>query len=275
MTWLEQGNAWMKQWTENPHSLFQSWAAGKPTPGTGGGGADVLGNLNELMKRSLEGWATLAQQGLSGSAPMLFGADGLHKLVDPAQWSQAAASHFDLALERLTEGPKYATLWNLDQKVLNAQKLLAERSKDIDAYRAVVQQAWNRAFERFARAIADPKGAPIKSGRELLDLWIQISNETLLEMHRSEAFLETQRRMARSSADYRLQEREIAEAFCEAHHIPTRTEMDEVQREVIALRRELRALKRMSSAAPTAATARGSRAPAAPPETAKPRGKKS
>ena len=38
--------------------------------------------------------------------------------------------------------------------------------------------------------------------------------------------------------------REIAEAFCEMHHIPTRTEMDEVQRAVYELRRELRALHR-------------------------------
>ncbi len=56
-------------------------------------------------------------------------------------------------------------------------------------------------------------------------------------------FLEAQRKMTRSSAEYRLQEREIAEVFCEMHHIPTRSEVDELQRTVIELRRELRALK--------------------------------
>ena len=55
-------------------------------------------------------------------------------------------------------------------------------------------------------------------------------------MHRSEAFLEAQRTMTRSATEYRLQEREIAEAFCAMHHVPTRTEMDEVQREVYVLR---------------------------------------
>jgi poly[(R)-3-hydroxyalkanoate] polymerase subunit PhaE len=50
--------------------------------------------------------------------------------------------------------------------------------------------------------------------------------------------------MTRSATEYRLQEREIAEAFCAMHHIPTRTEMDEVQRAVYELRRELRALHR-------------------------------
>ena len=79
-------------------------------------------------------------------------------------------------------------------------------------------------------------------------------------MHRSAEFLEAQHKVTRSSTEYRLAEREIAEAFCEMHHIPTRTEMDEVQRVVTELRRELRALKRdgvvEAEAAPAAKTAR-------------------
>ena len=63
-------------------------------------------------------------------------------------------------------------------------------------------------------------------------------------MHRSDEFLEAQRKMTRSATEYRLQEREIAEAFCGMHHIPTRTEMDEVQRAVYELRRDWRALQR-------------------------------
>ena len=72
-------------------------------------------------------------------------------------------------------------------------------------------------------------------------------------MHRSAAFLEIQRNMTRSSTEYRLAEREIAEAFCEVHHIPTRTEMDEMQRLVTELKRELRSLKK---AAPKPAPAK-------------------
>jgi hypothetical protein len=92
--------------------------------------------------------------------------------------------------------------------------------------------------------VNDPKGEPITNGRQLLDLWLSTANGALLEMHRSEAFLEAQRRMTRSSAEYQLAEREIAEAFCEMHHIPTRTEMDEVERTVTQLRREIRALRK-------------------------------
>ena len=101
-----------------------------------------------------------------------------------------------------------------------------------------------RPIKRFLLAINDTQGTPITSWRELTDVWIDIANDTLVETHRTPEFLEAQRRLTRSGVACRLQEREIAEAFCEMQQIPTRTEMDEVQREVYELRRRLRALER-------------------------------
>src|SRR5947207_2158353 len=85
-------------------------------------------------------------------------------------------------------------------------------------------------IQRSMESLNDGKGEPITSGRQMLDLWLANANAALVEMHRSKEFLEAQRRMTRSSTEYRLAERDIAEAFCEAHHIPTRTEVDEMQK---------------------------------------------
>jgi len=166
----------------------------------------------------------------------------MKKLFDPAEWKRAGST-FDLGMEKLTEGPTYATLWDMDRKTLALQKLWVERAKDVERYWEVTQGAWTKALERFMKVAADTKGEPITSGRQLLDLWLATANKVLLEMHRSEEFLEAQRRMTRSSTEYRLAEREMAEAFCEVHHIPTRSEVDELQRTVTELRREVRALK--------------------------------
>ena len=251
MNWFDAPDGWLKYWTENQKSLFQALAEGKtPLPWTTSGAAaagsfeDWTRQMSEISRRSVESWTALAKQGW----PMLSGSDAdrssLQQLFDPAVWSRTGAGRFDLALERLTEGPTYATLWDLDRKLLNAQKLWLKRSEDIAAYQTIVQAAWRRAVQRFVDALNDPKAPPLKSGREFLDLWIATANACLLEMHRSDEFLEAQRKITRSATEYRLQEREIAEAFCAMHHIPTRTEMDEVQRGVYELRRELRALQR-------------------------------
>ena len=118
--------------------------------------------------------------------------------------------------------------------------------------------------------MSDASRPPISSARELLDLWVVTANETLIEMHRTPKFLEAQRNVTRSSTDYRLQERAIAETFCEVHHVPTRSEVDELQRTVVELRRQVRALMAQSQPPPRVApAAKASRKTAAAPRARK------
>jgi polyhydroxyalkanoate synthesis regulator phasin len=263
---------WLNFWSENQKSLFKTWSEGKPPPfafrGEPPPELDPLkqaGRMSDLMRTSMEQWAALAKDAWPQSGR--FDAEAMKKLFDPEEWKRAG-SHFDLGLEKLTEGPTYATLWDLDRKMLNAQKLWMERSRDVEKYWEVMQGAWNKALERFMKAVNDPKGEPIKSGREMLDLWLATANRALLDVHRSAEFLEAQRKMTRSSTEYRLAEREIAEAFCEVHHIPTRTEMDEMQRAVTELKREVRALRRPPEPQPVPKPA-ASKRPASKPRKRK------
>ena len=249
-------NDWLKFWSENQKSLFQAWVEGKPPPFAFRGEPPLAGDplkaadqISDLMRASMEQWAALSKEAWARGGR--FDADAIKQLFDPAEWKRAG-SHFDMGLEKLTEGPTYATLWDLDRKMLNVQKLWMERARDVEQYWEVVQGAWSRATRLFTKAVNDPKGEPIGTGRQMLDLWLATANKALLEMHRSPEFLEAQRRMTRSSTEYRLAEREIAEAFCEIHHIPTRTEMDEMQRAVTELRREIRALRRKPDSKPKA-----------------------
>jgi len=100
-------------------------------------------------------------------------------------------------------------------------------------------------------------GEPIRTWRELADLWVGVANDTLVETHRTPEFLEAQRRLTRSSTECRLAEREIAEAYCEIHQIPTRTEVDELSRAVYELRRDLRALTKSMQRGKPAKAPRG------------------
>ena len=249
---LDQTSKLMKSWNEQGQSLFQMWAEGmkkqEPTNFAAGVLPDdmqgPLSQMTELFNKSMEQWSALGQWPRDGKGG---DANALSKLFDPAEWGKAGVGGFDLALEHLTEGPTYATLWDLDRKLANAHRLSQQRLRDLAAYQAIVQDAWRSASARFFRALSDASQPPIKSARELLDAWVATANETLIEMHRTPKFLEAQRNVTRSAVDYRLQERAIAETFCEVHHIPTRSEVDELQRTVVELRRQVRALMAQSS----------------------------
>jgi polyhydroxyalkanoate synthase subunit PhaE len=259
--WTEQANQMFKFWTDGQKAWLESLA--RPAAGVANPfvqtapGQDAMQQWNDAWKASLDQWSALLQQG----SQFAFSQENLRKILDPAEWAKPAPGSFDFGIERLIEGPNFATLWDLDRKMLKLQQLGMKRAEDSTAYHAIVFAAWKEAAERFVRRFGDPQRGPAGSYRELIDLWVKTANETLLEVHRSPQFLEAQRRVTRSATDYRLAEREIAEAYCEMHHLPTRSEMDEVQRTVYQLRRDLRLLLRKLDKAD------GARSPEKPPRT--------
>jgi hypothetical protein len=251
--WMDQAGSLFKQWTDQQLALLRSMSVGSgPLGPTGTAKANAPADMGESLRQvqdlwqsSMEKWAVIAKQALPQSGVT---SESLQRLFDPSQWAQAGLGPLDAAIEHLVEGPSYATLWTLDRKLLKAQKLRAEWAKDLAAYQVLMHSAWSEAVKRFLQEINDAQGTPITSWRALTDVWIEVANKTLLETHRTPEFLEAQRRLTRSGAECRLQEREIAEAFCELQQMPTRTEVDELQREVYELRRRLRALEKSGTA---------------------------
>ncbi|MDP9968921.1 polyhydroxyalkanoate synthesis regulator phasin [Variovorax paradoxus] len=202
---------------------------------------EQFADLRDTWQESIEKWTELVKQG-SKATPMT--PETLRELFIPARWSGTGTGAFDAGLRQVLEGPKYAMLFDLDRKLLVLKQLALQRDKDVAALHAITLKAWNTAFERFSSSVVSTKVKAPATWRAMADQWLAVLNDTLIEVQRSEAFVEAQRKTLRSASDHRLQEREIAEAWCEAFHVPTRTEMDEMQRTVTELRRQLRALQR-------------------------------
>ena len=214
-------------------------------------------DLRDTWQASISKWTEVAKEAAKGEMP---DPAVLREMFSPAAWSGPGSGLMDTALQRVLEGPRHATLWDLDRKLLELQKLRLQRDKEVAAYQAVMQRAWNMAFERFAKTFAaGPEPAVKLTWRGLTDRWLAVANDTLIQVHRSDEFVDAQRRMLRAASDLHLQERRIAEAWSEAAHLPTRTEVDELQRTVTELRREMRLLRRAAAAS---ATSRSARAPA-------------
>lgn len=253
--WMDEANRLARMWSDQQ----QKFVAMMTGPAVAGAAPSAMGipagmqQAQELWRTSIEKWMALAPQGLTQSA----GAnDMLKAMFDPAQWADTGLGPLDRAIEHLVEGPGYATLWTLDRKFAKAQKLRADWARDLAAWQVMMQGAWNEAVRRFLLELNETDGTPITTWRGLADLWLRVANDTLTATHRTPEFLEAQRRLTRSSTDCRLAEREIAEVYCEINHIPTRTEVDELQRTVYELRRDLRALTKSlrTTAAPVART---------------------
>jgi polyhydroxyalkanoate synthesis regulator phasin len=246
--------SWADSWATSQQALMKAMfpvqAPGTPAAmDTQGLLQEQFADLRDTWKESIAKWTELAQQG--PKAPPLT-AEALRALFVPARWSGAGTGSFDAGLRQVLEGPKYALLFDLDRKLLALKQLASQRDADVAAFHAILVKAWRTAFERFSASVPAATAQQPATWRGTADRWLAVVNDTLIEVQRSQAFIEAQRKMLRSASDHRLQEQKIAEAWCEAFHVPTRTEMDEMQRTVTELRRQLRTLQRANGSKPAA-----------------------
>ena len=176
----------------------------------------------------------------------------LRRMIDPRVWL-SAGDDMEEALQRMAEGPRFADLWDNERRfagVFGAWMALRRRSLE---HQAVVLEGWTTAARRFAERLGERLGeraaqgeapSPVASQRAALDLWIETANRTLLEMQRSERYLESQAQLLKASTELRLAQQAVAEYYGRMFGLPTRTELDDVHRTVTELRRALRAVER-------------------------------
>jgi polyhydroxyalkanoate synthase subunit PhaE len=194
--------------------------------------------------------ATSLSQALARKLPMRGGADAtveatFQKMADPRSWF-SVTGEMDELLGRMAEGPRFSDLWDVERKYARVYRAwLNLRQRGLEQT-AVVLGAWQRAGRLFSEQVGGA-GDTVRSADAALHLWTETANRVLLEMQRSEAFLEAQARSIRASTELRMAQHELVEFYGERYGFPTRRELDDVHKTVTELRRELRALRRASA----------------------------
>ena len=235
----ERASALMSEWMAHQKAALEAVSARFPQP-------DKADDAPALWRSYMEFWNTLSKV-----MPAHAGAQEsvMETLVGPSL-GVLGGNHVGDMIGRMTQGPDLATLWDWDRKSLRVYSAGLALKQAATAYQAITDRAWQEAYKRFIAEFSKPAEndkAVIKTWRQGIELWFSTANQTLLETHRTDEFLEAQRKFLRAAMDYRLQLREVAEELCEIYQIPGRTEVDELARTIHELRREVRALKRQAA----------------------------
>ncbi|MFD3191944.1 poly(R)-hydroxyalkanoic acid synthase subunit PhaE [Sedimentitalea sp. HM32M-2] len=176
------------------------------------------------------------------------GQEILQRMMDPGQFLFAGSDEINQTIQKLVEGPEFADIGTLERQGLKAtQEWISLREASAE-YRMITAEAWRRAFKRFSKANKDDPDIWNEGARALLNRWMEIANDELIATQRTGTFLDAQRKLLRAGVEYRLRERDLVETWCEAHSMPTRSEIDDLHALVYQLRRELRALKKQVAA---------------------------
>jgi hypothetical protein len=168
-------------------------------------------------------------------------------------------------LGRVDSAPALAPLWDFDRKSAAAAAAWWRLQEAQAKYRALLDSVWpavqKAMLERHTQTLKRGKAATVRGG---VDGWLDALNEALLELMRTPAYLQAQRDTLDAGLTYREALVAIADDVGEWLQLPTRSEVDDLARAVVELRREVRARRRPeprnAQPAPRTRTARRRRA---------------
>ena len=205
----------------------------------------LVSNIQELMQSGQQLFEKLTNEfseSVQNDESQTYLLKTLMDMSSPNSWLKYSGDNFDLSAHKLSEGPLFSGISDIDNRLAQVSDSWFELFNRSKEYHALVFNRWSQAYSGFLEKLngLDEKERADLSPRKLVDMWSALANEELLSLHRSEEFLTAQRAVIRASMQYRLHEKNIAEVICEALHIPTRDEVDELHKTVTELRRELR-----------------------------------
>jgi polyhydroxyalkanoate synthase subunit PhaE len=232
---------WIDAQSQLAQTLLGAGASGDP--------ASDAAAMADLWRSSMALGGTLTR-GVPGMEGGGVANEILTRMLNPMSTALVGGNQVGDVIRRMTEGPRLADVGGLERQMAELMDLYVAVQTATRAFETVVAGAWTKANQRFAEEIAQraQTGKGLRPGKEALEVWMDIANRTLVEMHRSAEFLTAQRDLLRTGMDFLLAERQIFEQLVEPVGLPTRTEIDEVHRSVLDLKRRVRELERRGSA---------------------------
>lgn len=172
----------------------------------------------------------------------------LKLMLNPATFLSSGIDELNQVFQRLADGPDFADIGVLEKKFMRTGQDWSNLCNANAEYQTVIATAWGQAFDRYLKEQAsEPQGESIDLDG-MMQRWLKVANESLIQAQRSDEFLAAQRKLFKTNTQYKLKQREIIEAWCEAYTMPTRSEVDDLHLMVYELRRELRQLKKQAQA---------------------------
>lgn len=170
----------------------------------------------------------------------------LTKTMSPEYWTTNAFNNPAIFDRTFSDNPAFAGVTNLDRKLASAADKWNTLQKEISDYSNIVMQTWVKAYEEFCDDTEEKikSEIPPTSWKDLTDNWLNIANQALVEMQKSEGYLATQKKAIDANSEYRLAEQTIVEEYCKLYHLPTRSEIDDLHKKVYELNKELRELRK-------------------------------
>ena len=174
----------------------------------------------------------------------LSGGDGDRSAL--SQFTDLYWDAYERTMGRLLESPSVGYRREFDQRLMQSYRAWLEFRRASFDYLAVLGEAWLKTLTEMMTELDSmtKHGKKVESLVDLLHMWTKVADRVLIDTFGQEEYAKVQGRLLNAAMNYRLEERQTADVFLKMSHLPSRSEVDEVNRELHELRRELREVRR-------------------------------
>jgi len=212
--------------------------------------ASAASDFAQLSKSLFERWTPMTAPWMSMISQATSAHPGEAFLSGTAGLNQLAG------FQEMFRGPfPQLTLGELPRATVAREKMgkmlkVADALKDLNDAQKLYQKTLSeglaesveKTIEHLAK-LAD-KGEKVTSPRDLMRTWYSIADRTLMQKFNTPDFLVIQDKLTDALMAHKKVQREALEVVYNQMEIPTRSEIDEAYKDIHALKREVRALRR-------------------------------
>jgi archaellum component FlaC len=159
-------------------------------------------------------------------------------------WEKAYEASYGRIIEIPTMGPSREGADRLRKNFEATVNLHAAWAQSIASFQSAFMEATRRTQEKVEKQVAE-EGASPSSSKEYYELWMNTYSETFKEFLKSRFFASDLARLTSNSMDFQKSSRDlIEENFLRPANLPTRTEIDDLSKEVYLLKKQVREMAR-------------------------------
>jgi len=159
-------------------------------------------------------------------------------------WQKAYGATYGKIIDMPVMGPSREGADRLRKNFEATINLQAAWAQSIASFQSAFTEANRITQEKMEKRIAE-EGASPSSYKGYYDLWVETYSETFKEFMKSRFFASDLARLTSNSMDFQKSSRElIEENLLRPANLPTRTEIDDLSKEVYLLKKQVKELAR-------------------------------
>ncbi|MBW4681688.1 MAG: class III poly(R)-hydroxyalkanoic acid synthase subunit PhaE [Microcoleus vaginatus WJT46-NPBG5] len=193
------------------------------------------------MQKLAQLWAESLEQSLKSAGKTTVGEQAAFLELTELYWNI-----YERTFGSFLQSPNFGYSREFNNKLQKGFDAWIQLTKATFDYQGVLVEVWMKAFEELMRELgsSEEKGKTVQNWQELLQVWSRAFDRVFAQKFGSEDAVALQGKFLSAAMTYKFQQQQLTEVFLKMYDLPTRSEVDEIHRNIYELRKEIKSLNK-------------------------------